>query len=365
MRPSLQEVLQGLEAEGLLASEAMPRARAVMEVHQRNSTATPWFVKALAGLGAWVAALFLVGLFTCIGIVDNEGAMMGIGLVFCIGATALRAFTSGVFLEQLTMAVCLAGVVMLIGGIAAAGPRELEVAAGSAVVVGTVLLVLFPDTIMRFLMTVMVATALQVLLYQLVGGPGMTLAAIAEAVLLHVLYLGQPHMGDGRHTHLVSPVVFALTVCLPLHLTLRLWSGAWLTVLELPDAPAVLYTLCLTALTLFTAWKAMKAQGLEPSGVEGAAIFAALTLLALLTLDMPAVVAATGLLILGFHRRSNLMLGVAVAFLLVAGSLYYYDLSLTLLAKALALVGSGLVFLGLHQLFIRRGLPGMSTTEAR
>ena len=108
MRPSLQDVLRNLEAEGLVAAEALPRARAAMEVHQRNSTATPWFVKAFAGLGAWVAALFLIGIFTCVGIVESEEAMMGLGLVFCIAATATRGVAGGVFLEQLTMALCLA-----------------------------------------------------------------------------------------------------------------------------------------------------------------------------------------------------------------------------------------------------------------
>ena len=52
----------------------------------------------------------------------------------------------------------------------------------------------------------------------------------------------------------------------------------------------------------------------------------------------------------------------ALVFLLCFGVLYYYDLSLSLLAKSGALVGSGLVLLGLR-LFLLRRFPA-TTVEA-
>ena len=70
----------------------------------------------------------------------------------------------------------------------------------------------------------------------------------------------------------------------------------------------------------------------------------------------PGVIGAAGVLALAFHRRNEVMLGLAVAFLIGFGVLYYYDLSLSLLAKSGALVGSGLVLLGLR-LFILRRFP--------
>jgi len=72
---------------------------------------------------------------------------------------------------------------------------------------------------------------------------------------------------------------------------------------------------------------------------------------------------AAGVLALAFHRRSVVMLGLAVAFLIGFGVLYYYDLSLSLLAKSGALVGSGLVLLGLR-LFILRRFPAASAEAA-
>jgi uncharacterized membrane protein len=94
----------------------------------------------------------------------------------------------------------------------------------------------------------------------------------------------------------------------------------------------------------------------EPGGAAGVTAFASLGLTALLTLQTPGVIAALGVLLLGFHRRSVVLLGMAVLFILVFGVGYYYDLQLSLLAKSLALLGSGLVLLGLR-LFILRRFP--------
>ena len=83
-------------------------------------------------------------------------------------------------------------------------------------------------------------------------------------------------------------------------------------------------------------------------------MFASLGLTALLTLNTPGVIGAAGILALAFHRRNTVLLGLAVAFLIGFGVFYYYDLSLSLLAKSGALVGSGLVLLGLRLFLLRR-----------
>lgn len=80
----------------------------------------------------------------------------------------------------------------------------------------------------------------------------------------------------------------------------------------------------------------------------------ALAVTAALTLRTPGIIAAAGVLGLVFHRRNVLLLGLGVTFLIGFGALYYYDLSLSLLAKSGALVGSGLALLALRQFMVRR-----------
>ena len=50
-----------------------------------------------------------------------------------------------------------------------------------------------------------------------------------------------------------------------------------------------------------------------------------------------------------FDRRNRVLLGLAIVFLLVFGSMYYYSLHLTLLEKSAVLAGSGALLLAIRQ----------------
>jgi hypothetical protein len=274
--------------------------------------------------------------------------------MLCGGATALRRSAQGAFPEQLALALCLAGSSMASLGFGAALDSE-HVPAIVQLVLGAVLLAVFPDAILRFLATLSMAASALFLLWEGLGALGTDLGMLAATGLLHFLFLQQARLRTRRWGELVGPAAFALACGLPAALLLR---GIPTLLDTLPNrgvsSHTGLLTLGLTAVTLYTAWRAMREQELEPSGVAGAAVFVALGLTALMTLQTPAVIAAVGMMVLGFHRRSTLLLGLAIAFLLAAGGWYYYDLGLTLLAKALALAGSGLVFLGLRLFLLRR-----------
>ncbi|MCP3058053.1 DUF4401 domain-containing protein [Myxococcus sp. K38C18041901] len=362
LRPSIQQVLEGLRSEGQVDELAEARARATLEVHQRTSTASPWFVKAFAAFGAWLSAIFLVSFFVCVGLWKEEEVFSGVGLVLVIAAVALRRTIQGVFLEQLTLAVTLAGVGMAATGVAHFGSDLAGV--GALLVISLALLFVYPDATLRFLATLGAAGASFYLLMELVPGPGMDLCILACAALLYWLFLHQARLRTGRLGDLVGPVAFGLACGLPAAMVTRV-SHFLLTPDLHESLPMPLLTLGLTALTLVTAWQVMREHDLPPSGPQGAAVFAALTLVAVLTAQTPAVITSVGLLVLGFHRRSSLMVGIATAFLLASGTWYYYDMSVTLLAKALALMGSGVILLGLRLFLSRRFPQTPSTVEAR
>lgn len=363
LRPSIQQVLEGLRHEGQVDELAESRARSTLEVHQRTSTASPWFVKAFAAFGAWLSAIFLLSFFACVGLWKEEGVFAGVGIVLVIAAVALRRTIQGVFLEQLTLALTLAGVGMAATGVAHFGSDDAGV--GALLVISLVLLFVYPDATMRFLATLGAAGASFYLLQSWVPGPGMDLGLLAGTGLLHWLFLQQARLRTGKHGDLVGPVSFALACGLPAAMLTRLASflvGSHESAMTLPMP---LLSLGLTAITLYTAWHIMREHDLAPSGTHGAAVFAALTLVAVLTVHTPMVICAVGLMALGFHRRSSLMVGIATGFLLASGAWYYYDLSVTLLAKALALMGSGLVLLGLRLFLSRLAPQAPSPVEAR
>ena len=170
-------------------------------------------------------------------------------------------------------------------------------------------------------------------------------------------FLQQAQLQQSSWRTLLSPVVFALAITLFGSLLARSFSDVVHELRELGmHSPLALLTLGLAVVTMYTAARVLQELGVEVSGAVGVTVFVSLGLTALLTLHTPGVIAAAGVLALAFHRRSVVMLGVAVAFLIAFGAFYYYDLSLTLLAKSLALLGSGAVLLGLR-LFILRRFP--------
>ena len=81
----------------------------------------------------------------------------------------------------------------------------------------------------------------------------------------------------------------------------------------------------------------------------------AILLLAVVTRSSPGLIAGLAVLVLGFDRRSPLLIGMGALFLTVFGSVYYYSLSLTLMEKAGILVGSGALLLAARALLAWQG----------
>jgi hypothetical protein len=356
LKPSLREVLTQLREQDARVPELEPRALTALETHWRTDAATPWYVRTLIGFGAWVAACFLIVFFALLTDLKDEGVLIILGLLLCLGTTVLRHASSHIFLSQLCLAFCLTGQGLFLIGVLGISKSETAIALGS-LALNLALLLLYPDRVLRFLATVAATLSLLVLAYQQHALELVDLTLVGIAALLHLLFLSQARLQSGRWRELVSPVAFALAVTVFGALLARSLGDAGHELhQDGMDSPIAVLTLGLAIVTMYTAARVLQETGLEVSGLPGVTVFVALGLTALLTLKTPGVIAAAGVLALAFHRRSVVMLGLAMAFLLTFGVFYYYDLSLSLLAKSLALLGGGLVLLGLR-LFILRRFP--------
>jgi hypothetical protein len=308
------------------------------------------------GFGAWVAACFLIVFFALVTELRDETVLLVLGLILCGVTTGLRRASSHVFMTQLALAFNLTGQVLFLFGLGSSTRGETPVALG-ALGLNLAMLFLYPDVVLRFLASLASAFSLLFLVYQLHSLELVDLTLVGLAALLHWLFLQQAQLQQSSWRTLLSPVVFALAITLFGSLLARSFSDVVHELRELGmHSPLALLTLGLAVVTMYTAARVLQELGVEVSGAVGVTVFVSLGLTALLTLHTPGVIAAAGVLALAFHRRSVVMLGVAVAFLIAFGVLYYYDLSLTLLAKSLALLGSGAVLLGLR-LFILRRVP--------
>lgn len=350
LKPSLRDVLP---------AELQEKARTALATGGDATASMPWFVRVLTGFGAWLASLFLITFLSLgvLGVGEELGAIV-LGLLLTGGAVLMRRAGNNVFLTQLALSTGLAGQGLFIGGVGILTKSE-EAAALATLVLQMVLLFVYPDAIQRFLSSLFGGLALLLLLRLTAPGVLADVALVGLTVLAHLLFLQQGRLQGGRWGGLVTPAAFGLVTTLLFSLVVRTWfhdvygslfrKGA-------KELPAGVLTLGLAVVTLYSAWRVLEETDAKPGGTAGVTAFASLGLTAVLTLHTPGVIAALGVLLLGFHRRSVVLLGMAVLFSLMFGVGYYYDLHLSLLAKSLALLGSGLVLLGLR-LFILRRFP--------
>ncbi|RKG71831.1 DUF4401 domain-containing protein [Corallococcus exercitus] len=358
LRPTIQDVLAGLKAEGHVDAEVDARARTALEIRQKTLGASPWFVKALAGAGAWMAAAFMLSFFACVGLWKEEAALTGLGLALTVASVFLRRNTRGPFMEQLALALCLSGVGAFLTGLGTLDQGTLTLAF-TGMVVCIALLATFPDLILYFLATVGLCVSVAVLALEAVGGAAVDVWMLVCAAALCGVLLFEPQLRRGQLGARVGPIAFALACAVPGWLLFRSYENSqegfhYLFHFESRFVPSAYLSIVLALLAGVTGWRVLRELGQEHEKRVWIPAVCALVLLTVMTLNTPGVLVAALMLTLGFHRRSRVMLGLAVAFLLTFGAYYYYDLHITLLAKALALVGSGLVLLGVRQFFLRR-----------
>lgn len=333
-RPSVGAVLEGLEADGVL--DVWTREEAAAALGAGDPRTTPWYVRVLIGAGAWAAAGVLALAFGIAGLVDGRAGAAIVGAVAAVGATVLRYRARGDFLEQLTLAVSLAGEGIFV---AAAGGFDDGTALVLLLVEGATF-VLFPDAVHRFL------SAILVVLAGVWGAAALDAAALYGALTVSVgagaalLRLEGTRLQASPAAALQAPAAYGLLVAFFGLLLASLFVDEGLVAL----GPVARGALLLGALGLVAAILSERDRPLlSPAGLLG---LGAVALVGVLTWQTPGLAAALGFIALGHHRRSLLTAGLAFAFLLVGGVLFYYQLEMTLLAKSGVLVATGAVLLG-------------------
>src|SRR5262249_30340923 len=113
----------------------------------------------------------------------------------------------------------------------------------------------------------------------------------------------------------------------------------------------------LGALLLCLEWHVLRTLGIAPVSEAGIAALMGTLFFCAAPGGAPGVVGALGVLLLGHHRRDVLLMGLASAALLLFGAAFYYQLHLTLLAKAGVLCASGGVLLALRPILFRDRAP--------
>ncbi|QVQ25399.1 GDYXXLXY domain-containing protein [Achromobacter deleyi] len=351
-----------------LAPAAVPRAE------------PPWYVQCLLGLSAWLATLLLLVFVAFSGFITSEGGALVAGLVLCAAGVAVLRSDAGPFWRQCGTAMAFAGQILIIFGLSSS--TSFASASFFVLLMAAVVYALGPDVILRFLSGLLIAMAGAALIWRGLSPDLMqddlmeawmrfdatratflwlpigVIGAWATAVIITV-----SHRVGARRGHALQPLAWAFL----LSVQGMVWLASGISATQLPAIwqltphTAVLIVagaLLPVAAALAVLWPRRR---LLTGGVTWG-VPLGLLLLALFWLPSPGVGFALAWMLLGFGLNQSRVMVFGVASLLVYLGVYYYQLELPLLQKALWLGGAALL------LFVLRAavwlVPRLMRTQA-
>ena len=298
----------------------------------------PWFVRLLIGIGAWVAAGFLLGFLGAAGLIDdNDVSLLVWGLVWIGLSVGLHRWTQHAFFEQLALALSVAGHGMTLFYVGLTFDSGRAVAA-TMLLLCVALYRLNRDPGHRLLSVVATAAAAVGWLLHEGFYEAIHVVVLIEAVGLSIVFT------SGRIPSAARPLGFGLAVALPL--TLLLTPSAW-------DLDIAWWRSSL-ALTLWLLWLVRWCGHEHAKAWNEPLTLAVLVVLALGAVSTPGLLAAIGLVALGYALGERLLAGIGLLFVPVFVITFYYDLELALDIKSYMLMATGVVLLGTRWLLGRR-----------
>ena len=320
----------------------------------------PWYVAALVGFAAWLAALFLM-VFLAIAIGDfvkRPAGAIGVGaVVVAIAAFALRRSGERTFVSQLALAFSLAGQGLVLAGLLLAGVREIAASLAIFALVETALVVLVPHAAHRLLAAMAATASLAVASAWLGFDPVFLPVALAAFVAVQ-----RGVLGVSRHEAALRPVAYGIAVAMliawGMSVELRgLLSGVGNAgYAQLPAImPFALAAVCAAAGAVL----ARESGGARRTVV--AAAFA-LAIVALAAKAVPAVAVALVILLFAYASSQHALFGIGAIGLVAALAHHYWRLDATLLAKSASLNVLG-VTLAVGYVAVRRW-PGRRALDA-
>lgn len=350
---TLEEVLDGLQAEGLLSPSAVSGGSAVIE---RLHGVQPWYVRTMVGIGAWLASLLLIGFVAGFGLAVGGSTFLGLVLVVAAVLARRQPLAAGNdFVIQSTLAVSLAGQALFAWGLADLLPgADFELGCVVVAAVSGAMFVAFPDRVHRVLMVLIAASALTALVYALEANGLVPVLGPLLAGLLVLLERRHAALLAAGHGAWLRPlengIMLAAFGCLMLSTIYVLPElGSDFTFYPQPWISTIL----LGALLLYTGGATFERLAGPLRRNASVLVHALLGLVIAAGWAMPGLLLALVVMLLGVAGGRRDFLTAGIAFLAVFVTAYFYGIETTLLTKSVTLIATGAVILLARWLLLR------------
>ncbi|MFC1834886.1 DUF4401 domain-containing protein [Thermodesulfobacteriota bacterium] len=347
---SLGDLMQRLEAKGMLDEPALGRIKEyIRSADSRDST--PWYIKGMIGIGAWVAALSFCQAIAMAELLFRGPLSLCIWGLLLIGSAATLQFLSRrVFVVQLALALSLAGHGLLLSGVLELShydPLSLPLAAA---LLCAILYPIYEGSLHRFLSCFLVTVLFTNWCIQSGKYAGLHVLVLLEMVGTGLI------LTDTVRLRALRSLGYALAVSLPMTVFFAVMVGAgFLEGGSATQGSAQMQWWPSSAmLALGLIWLYQWIAG-GPRTLLREPLWPAVVATVILgAISTPGVLAALGLLVLGHARGERALTGLGLVFFAVFLFLFYYDLNVSLMTKSLILTGSGAVLQSARWFLSRR-----------
>jgi len=292
-------------------------------------TKEPVYLRFISGTAAWFAAGFIIAAFGLF-LLENEKIAILYGFIYFVAAIAISKVTKIRFFNQFALALAFAGNGLIIFGFASYRNAELPSLALSQTAVCLVFYPFFKNKIYRFAapLTAALFTTFWILDDNISFAIHPLIAV--EALLVGFLFL-RKKIPDS-----LVPLAYSAAIMLPatiLFSSINLFGN---------NGPIFLsgYYLAGGLIYLYFFLSRNERTFLKPW-----MILAIVTTALLGIFTSPGILAAIGLLIIGYEKNNKFLLILSNLFLICFLWIFYYDLNIDLAYKSWILAGSGLLLL--------------------
>ena len=341
---SAKDLLEKLEAKGLAQRETF--AETVR--HLQETPELPLYLRALVGIGAFIASIFFIAFLSISRLIDyqNEVGLIVWGLVFVGGAIVCQRMAGEgeelkhSFLIQSAFALMAVGKTLFVFGVAQFMDTGWGVSLG-LLLISLATYFIFNLSIDRFLSSFAV---LYSVLINILWGEDMS--GVQEMLfygffLLQCLGCAFLLTSDKvKQVYMPLAYAFAFSICsTALMLAIKAKFSVLQEAAEIQILP--LNALLAIGLILLIAWLAggVKQLAKEPL------VMASIGVVLLAAMSAPGILLAIGFMVLGYGKHDRILLVLGALLLPVYIYLYYYNLDVSLMEKSAVLVGSGAVLL--------------------
>ena len=316
---------------------------------------SPWYVRFLIGLSAWVTAFFLLGtvITTFTTLIDNDTASVLAGLGMIAGAWTLFRAKDNDFSNQFALALSFAGQFLaLVPVLRSMASNEVELYL-VIVLMQCVLAIMMPNYIHRLMSAFFTAIALSMLLFSL------HIYFIHTGLLLAVctmLWLNE--FNWSAHYRLTGPIAYGLTLALLYLSSSKLFNSLlFYASSETSRAAGGLQPWMgkmLTGLVLLVIiWQLLIRYRVAIPGRLSLIALLAGIVIALVSARASGISIGVAIVLLGYANGNRLLRALGFISLLFYLSVYYYSLHITLLDKSIMLAVLGLILLAASALLSR------------